>query len=320
MRHIPYKYLLPFGIMGWLSFTSCDHKDLIEDDTFTGDVEIVFDWRNAPDANPASMVAFLIGNDTSDALRYNFIGRDGGTARVPEGTYLGLGFNSDITDWAKFRGQETDDSYELLTDDAVALNALSLSTESIPRVRDNDSERIANSPEQVWNDRLDNQSVKAYTPGQKIIFYPEEITCHYTVTVKDVKNINYLGGASVDATVSGLSESYFLRGEHRSTVAVTHPVILYGDPDTSTLHGEFLTFGDTDDHSSSNTLTIYLVYQDNSGSYATFDVTDQVKNAPDPRNVDIVVSGLELPKPINTGGGFIPNVTEWQGVEYNLQM
>lgn len=306
--------------MAALLSTSCNHKDLIVDDTFTGDVQIVFDWSNDPEANPASMMALLFNEDGSDALKYNFTGRDGGYARVPEGTYAGLGFNSDITDWARFRGMDDKEHYELLTQDASALNAFGLSTRSIPRSGDSDSERIVCSPDRVWNNRIDNQTVKAYVPGQKVTFYPEEITCHYTVTVKDVKNMNYLGSASIDATVSGLSESYFLGGERRSTVPVTFPVVLYGNTDTSSLYGEFMTFGDTDDHSSRNILTIYLVYQDRTGSYATFDVTNQVKNAPDPHNVNIVVSGLELPKPINTGGGFIPNVNDWQAIEYDLQM
>lgn len=316
MKQTPYK-LVSIGavVLSALLLNSCNHKDLIYDDTFTGDVEIVYDWQNDPDANPASMMALLISNDGSDALRYNFSGRDGGSARVPEGCYTGIGFNSDITDWAKFRGENYG---ELLTADAATLNAFGLTTRSIPRA--DSSERIAASPERVWNDRIDNQTIEAYVAGQKITFYPDEITCHYTVTVKDVKNMNYLGEGSVDATVSGLSESYFLKEEHRSTVAVTHPVVLYGNPATSSLHGEFTTFGDTDDHASRNILTIYLVYQDRTGSYATFDVTEQVKNAPDPRNVDIVVSGLELPKPISSGGGFIPNVNDWQAIDYELKM
>lgn len=303
-----------------LLFSSCDHKDLIMDETFTGDVEIIFDWRNAPDAHPASMMALLIDDDASEPMRYNFSGREGGYARVPEGVYTGLGFNSDITDWAKFRRQGANGYSELLTADAASLTAFGLSTRAIPKADANSTERIASSPERVWSDKIDNQTVKAYTSDQKIIFYPDEITCHYSVTVKDVKNMGYLGGGSVDATLGGLSESYFLEGEHRSMVPVTFPVVLAGNADTSSLYGEFLTFGDVADHGSRNILTIYLVYQDQTGSYATFDVTDQVKNAPDPRNVNIVVSGLNLPKPINTGGGFIPNVNDWQAIEYNLEM
>ncbi len=53
------KYLLQALTMGsvGLSMVSCNHKDLISDDTFTGDLQIEFDWRNAPEAKPASMIA-----------------------------------------------------------------------------------------------------------------------------------------------------------------------------------------------------------------------------------------------------------------------
>lgn len=306
-------------IMG-LTVISCDHKDLITDDTYTGDLSIVFDWRKAPEANPGSVMAWLFNINGDDALRYNFGSRDGGSARVPEGKYIGLGFNSDTSEIMKFRNMDKAESFEIYTEDALSLNAFGLSTRSIPRVPENATERIAVSPEQIWYDREDNLEVKAYIPDQKLIFYPDEITCHYTVTINDVRQMEYLNEASLDATVSGLSESYFFGKGHGSEVPVTHPVVLSALTGKNSLFGSFLTFGDTNDHSSRNILTVYLVYEDKSGSYAKYDVTDQVKNAPDPRHVDIVVSGLDLPQPINSGGGFVPTVREWEGVEYDLNM
>ena len=57
-------------------------------------------------------------------------------------------------------------------------------------------------------------------------------------------------------------------------------------------------------------LTIYAILADGSRFYKTFDVTDQVHGATDPCNVEIVIDGLELPKPIE-GGGFNPDVGDW---------
>lgn len=72
--------------------TSCEHKDLCHDHAHAVEVEVVFDWRNAPDAAPASMSLYLFPGD-GEALRYDFTGRDGGTIRVPIGKYEALCLN-----------------------------------------------------------------------------------------------------------------------------------------------------------------------------------------------------------------------------------
>ncbi|MDE7451813.1 MAG: DUF5119 domain-containing protein, partial [Paramuribaculum sp.] len=41
-----------------VSLSSCRHKELYEEELNYQEVEVVFDWRNAPDANPASMVLY----------------------------------------------------------------------------------------------------------------------------------------------------------------------------------------------------------------------------------------------------------------------
>ena len=74
--------------------TSCEHKELCLDHAHAVEVEVVFDWRNAPDAAPASMSLYLFPGD-GEALRYDFTGRDGGTIRVPIGKYEALCLNSD---------------------------------------------------------------------------------------------------------------------------------------------------------------------------------------------------------------------------------
>ena len=42
-----------------LSFSSCLHKDLCFDHTHRADVYVDFDWRNAQDANPTSMLTYF---------------------------------------------------------------------------------------------------------------------------------------------------------------------------------------------------------------------------------------------------------------------
>ncbi len=302
--------------------TSCDHKDLIYDDTETPEVKIVFDWENAQDADPQSVVAYLFPiTDNSPALRYNFSEKEGGRANVPAGEYIGLGMNSDNTGWARFRNIDDHELFEVYTDDLATLSALGLQTRSIPRARDAESERMTlPAADMMWTDRQDNLSVDPYRLNQTLTFYPEEITCHYSVTINDVENIDYLKGANLDATLSGLSESYQIGQRSTSSTPATMPVVLHRVDGRNSVFGSFINFGASTDLTRKQILTVYLVFEDHTGSYATFDVSDQIREAPDPHHVDIVVSGLNLPHPIASGSGFVPNVNEWESVNYDLDM
>ena len=78
-----------------LSTTSCEHKNLCYDHAHTGIVNVVFDWRNAPNAAPKSMSCYLFPTDGGEVLRYEFTDRNGGAIRVPAGRYDALCLNSD---------------------------------------------------------------------------------------------------------------------------------------------------------------------------------------------------------------------------------
>lgn len=55
MNHV----LLAVAVLAVLSLTSCEHKDLCHDSLHVVNVKVVFDWRKAPDAAPASMSLYL---------------------------------------------------------------------------------------------------------------------------------------------------------------------------------------------------------------------------------------------------------------------
>ena len=39
--------------------TSCEHKDLCYDHSHTTKIQVIFDWKNAPDATPETMRLYL---------------------------------------------------------------------------------------------------------------------------------------------------------------------------------------------------------------------------------------------------------------------
>lgn len=300
-----------FAALLALVLTSCEHKELCLDHTHIQNVKVVFDWRNAPDASPSSVTALFFPTDKSQAQRYNFVGRDGGPIRLSIGAYSALGMNNDHTDWARFRGTDDIETFEVYTDDATMLTVLGIDIRNIPRARETETERFASAPGMLWNHRLDDVYLDVDTLSHTITFYPEEAVCHYTVTILDVENLKYLHGAFLDATLSGMAEGFY-HGAHAPTeTPVTMPFVMKTSGNEDELYGQFLTFGECTGSSNKHIVTLYMMFDDGTAMYYTFDVTDQVTNAPDPHHVDIVIRGLKLPKPITNGGGFKPNVDDW---------
>lgn len=52
-----YLYMLLF--LAGTVLSSCEHKDLCYDHPHGVDMNLVFDWRNAPDADPERMMAYF---------------------------------------------------------------------------------------------------------------------------------------------------------------------------------------------------------------------------------------------------------------------
>ncbi|MDE6277778.1 MAG: DUF5119 domain-containing protein [Muribaculaceae bacterium] len=302
--------------------TSCRHKYLYMEEDMTSRLEVVFDWRNAPEANPSSMAMYLYDSEGRQPLRYIFDNRYGGEIKAPLGTHHAICMNADNTYWVRMRNNEKIETMEIYTPDASSLGGQSLAPETLPRAEGSDGERMAETPGMLWGSRENNIEIVPHEGTQKIILYPSEAICYYTVDVLDVENLEGVASSTIDATISGMAEGYSFGAEAATEVPVTMNFSLrtVADSDTS-LHGEFLTFGECTGRTEKHYLTVYLVLSDGSRWWHSFDVSEQVADAPDPKHVHIVVRGLPLPEPPSEGGTQIaPYVNEWQPVEINLKM
>ncbi len=299
--------------------TSCEHKDLCYDHAHTLEVDVVFDWRNAADAQPASMVLYLFSRDGGDPLRYIFTGRDGGRITVPYGTYDALCMNSDNTDWAFQRNTKDIEAFETYTEDAKTLAVYGIETTTLPRARGAQDERMAKSPGMLWGDRQDGFELRYTDTGRKTVtLYPQEEVCHYTVDILGVENIESMDGKTLDGTLSGMAEG-FMHGQNTpSDEKVTVPFKLTADKASGSMHAEFLTFGQCRE-AADDMLTVYTYLTDGNKWYYTFNVTDQVHEATDPHHVHIVVRGLTLPQSAAVGG-LVPVVEDWQTIHVELPM
>ncbi len=309
-------------ILAATALTSCHHKDLAFDDSENTLINVVYDWSLAPDANPASMGLYLYDRNTSaEPLRYIFSDRFGGQIRVPYGLYDGLSLNSDINDWARMRNTSDIETFEIYTPDAAELTAYGLSSRSVPRARGTEDERVAATPGMLWTTREDRIDINATEGVKTITLYPEEAVCHYTVDILDVKNLDGVHGTTIDGILSGMAEGFLHGKKKASDNHVTMPFVLTADASAGKLHSEFLTFGERPERADPHTLTIYMFLTDGTKWYYNFDVTRQVADAPDPRHVHIVVSGITLPESDpSVGGGLIPDVNDWQTEDIEIQM
>lgn len=309
------------GLVTVLGLTSCNHKDLFEEVNFGSHINVVFDWRYAPDGDPASMGLMMFDTDGANPINFNFQNKTGGTIRLPFSDYIAVCMNNDDTDWAVTESTDRIDDIKISTGDATVLQAAGLVSRALPRARDAEDERMAKTPGMLWTDRVDSISLPVTDKVHTITLYPEERICRYTVDIYDVTNISNLSGSEIDATISGMAEGFHPGREKTTETYATMAFILTPDEQTNSLHAEFLTFGETEAAEKPHTLSLYMITEDGNKWHYTADVTSQVSEAPDPRNVHIVIRGVNLPSkgdPIT--GGVTADVNDWQTVNIDLHM
>ncbi|WP_302257219.1 DUF5119 domain-containing protein [uncultured Alistipes sp.] len=300
--------------------TSCEHKELCYDHTSSVAVNVIFDWRNAPDATPRSMSCYLFPTDGGKVLRYEFTNRTGGVIRVPAGRYDALCLNSD-TETINYRNTEKEKSFEVTTRTTPLLSDLALlgmHLSEAPRAGDTENERVVLSPDMLWSDHAESIELERTSAPQTVTFYPKVSVCKYTVEIRNAKNLKYVSGIS--GSLSSLAGGLFAGKSETTEELVTIPFEVTVSADKSTLRGGLLTFGHCPSKQNRHRLIVYVILSDESKWYYTYDVTDQIHSAPDQRNVHIVLDGLPLPKPIVNGGGFHPSVDEWQSVDVDIEM
>ena len=306
MSHV----LLAAAVLAVLSLTSCEHKDLCYDHYHNTKIQVVFDWKNAPDATPETMRLYLFPIDGGRPRTYEFIDYRGGHVNVPAGRYKALCVNSD-TESVLYRNTDSFDGFEAYAPEGV----LNVGGSPAPRAEGTSGERIAGSPDRLYSDRLYDLVIEPSKESQTVTLYPALSVCRYRVTITNVSNLKYISPDGVSGALTGMSGG-MLVGRNELT-SVPFGVVSDG---TSTLTADFLVFGQTGPEDPVHKLVIYVIMSDGRRNYYTFDVTWQVDGAPDPRDVHIMLDGLPLPKPIVNGGGFHPTVDEWQNVEVDVPM
>lgn len=314
------KHLLPVAgllllLSGQSTLTSCYQKELCYTHPHTRGVSVVFDWRHAPSAQPASMSLHMFPSDGGASSRYELSGRDGGRIDLSPGSYDALCINGDGSR-NYFRNSDSRGAFEVYTREVKALEGVDEIISKLPRAKGAGDEPVVHEPDPVWCDVTPSPFIlPTGTVGVNAIIgaltlYPKPLFKTCTVEIKNVENLRNVRGV-LSATLSGLAGGVFAASGTPTDSRVTVPFNLHSQGST-TLSGSFRTFGYVPGKQASHKLVVYAVLRDGNRRFFTYDVTDQVRNSPDPLHIRIVLDRLTLPKSISGGGGFKVTLGEWK--------
>ena len=308
--------------------TSCEHKELCYRHPHTADLEVVFDWSDAPDANPGSMCVYFYSEDSeAEPYVFHIVGNHGASISLPEGSYSVVTYNTD-TDGVSYGDTDSFDSHHLYTREGSVTETALLAQSSggnVPRPAESADQRVVITPDQMWGYSTTGISVKRdLGKTQTITLYPHLLTCNYTYEIRNVKNLKYVSRMS--AALSGMSGKLHVSSERNDPEAVT--LALASSWDSSTIYGQFFTFGYSDETDVSKQLMLYVWSVDGAKySYGTsgednYNVSQQILNAPDKRNVHIIIEkGPVLHEADEDGnGGYTITVDDWNEEDSSIYL
>lgn len=282
--------------------TGCNTDELCYSHPHDGEVSINIDWRMADSSECEGVRVWFYPTGGEEGIPYD-ISRSGGVVRVLEGEYHLLAHNND-TEWILYSGQEDFQNHSFTTRDADILEPI------LGRMSraDDDSllpvagERVAVAPEPVYAAKYEDFNSKDNDNVELLMEYRH---CSYTFEFKDTGSLKNV--SKMSAAISGMAESVGIVNGQPSVATVTLPVNAYPGKDDNSITGSFYSFGDSDASSASHRMALYLVMT-NGKQYKfvkgdNLDVTSQIHNSSDKRNVHIVINGLKIPEVEATGEG-----------------
>lgn len=319
-------------------FVGCNHKELCYHHPHTSRIRVAYDWSNAPEADPEGMCVYFYPEDGRAPIRVDFSGTDGGYVDLDNGRYTAITYNND-TEAVQFGGIDKFATHFAYTRTGGLFESVAgMAGYDVPRADDN--ERVVICPEMLWGARASQIIItdagmqyvcpsagrvteRSFDVGDDyvIIFTPEELVCHYSYEIRNVSNLGSVSRMS--ASLSGMSSGMLLGDFSLDRECVTLPFDATADDTGTTIYGQFLTFGYSEENVQQHRLLLYVWLEDGrklcyGRETERFDVTAQIHTAPDRRRVHIIIDGLDLPEPITSGGGFDVNVDDWIQINEDL--
>ena len=324
-KHQVFAYTLSLASVFGMAMSSCEQKELCYDHNHAYNLNVSFDWRQSPDASPGSMLVCLFPRDSAErTLRREFAGSAGGKTQLPVNiTYDALFFNSDIRN-AIFSNTSRLETFTVSSRTAATLDGIGASAYSVPRANGTETERMAEEADKIWggcnaDGILLTLEQSEHCSAYDITLYPQRMFCTYSVKIANVENIENIT-PNISATLSGMAGGRYISSNEKigEKVTVVFPIGI--DSQTQSIIGSMYNFGNSTVGDTPNKLVIYTTLTDGSKWYYVYDVTDQIRTAPDPYNVEIQLDTLPIPNKMHGGSGMNPGVNDWNKIDVPITM
>lgn len=263
---------------------------------------------------------------TDELVSSNIVGEKGGSLSIFPGTYhlVIYSFGTESTQQKDLHNRNTANAF---TTDITASKGEIIKSKINEPAREYvskgyEDDPIINEPDHLYTSYEMDVTIDAFTGGE------QAVTIHTTVsTILDVYSLEVLNikGAEniekVEAFVTGQNLSnYFGRPERDSSPATMY-VDMSVDVENSRLYTVFNTFGKLPGEQNQIFLDI-TVTDSGGGQYRyIYDVTDQFD---DPGNEDhqLIIDGeiIDIPKAEHGGGGFSPEIDEWEREDIDVPL
>lgn len=310
--------LLAAGAAALLLLAACDKKELCYEHPHNALVQVEFDWKEAPKANPATMSLYLFPDDGAEPMRYEFTDRAGGTISVPYGVYDAVCLNSD-QETHRLVNKERVETFEVTTHSTRTLQGVLRSkSDTAPLARGAEEERSVQEPDSLWTAHTERITVLPDAEGQRLVMAPRSRVIACTVEVRNVENFSQ--AQAISASVTGMAGGWMPGIDRLTDEKVTIPFEVEANADKTVLTARLSFFGHCPGAKGRHKVMIYAQMTDGNTYFYEEDVTDQLHDPKqEPNHIKIVLEKLPLPKPV-TGGGLQPTVKDWKEVYINLPM
>ncbi|MCM1310957.1 MAG: DUF5119 domain-containing protein [Bacteroides sp.] len=327
-----------FALMALL-LTSCRHKELCEHHDHRVRVRLEFDWLYAPEVDrPPLMSVWFYPADPMQTPFYGmFDGATGGYIEVPAGRYTLVSHPAESevnrTTSAKYSGEHSlhtrpASSSELLFNAGTAPTNLILEPETtwVASAADVDVQETGVTYTCViFREDMGHSYRPRESKEQVITLYPSDPMCYYDLEVRNLKyDVKPTGIAgALQALARGIYPSTLEKHSVNASEAFECRIGADG-----IIRADFITFGYHRDSTSPHLLHLFFKSTDgklftlNVKSSPKLDLTDQVRGAPDPRHVHLIVDfeGKEIEFSPEVSGEFSASGEEYKEENFDINI
>lgn len=319
--------------------TSCEHKELCFKHPHTVRLHVTFDWTKAPEATPAGMVVLFYPVEGGPCKRVDFQGKKGGEIELALGRYRIIYHNND-SEVNQYANMNDFDRYKVFTRTGHIFEPIYGNATGITPTGGvlKGEEPVHISPDKLFAGNVQMIEITdkgvEYMAGERcdykngqvgggyiinewtIALRPVIRTATYTYEIRHVSNLR--SAEQMSGSLSGMCMGGYLGSlalERNGTVTI--PFDAYSDGE-STITGQFCTFPRCHEHTPKTIFCLYVWLKNGGKYYYSYDVTNQVDDAPDPYNVHIIIDGPDLPQDIGGDNDFDVAVDDWSEVEEEI--